>query len=64
MNAIQFIAPILGGLCFANFAEKKGDFCNFRQNPKPVIKYYESKKSCYVNGIFYTKCEERFNGIK
>ncbi len=25
----------------------------------PVIKYYEPGKSCYVNGTFYTKCEDR-----
>ncbi len=30
----------------------------------PVIKYYEPGKSCYVNGTFYTKCEDRLNGTK
>jgi hypothetical protein len=30
----------------------------------PVIRYYEPGKSCYVNGTFYTKCEDRLNGTK
>ena len=30
----------------------------------PVVKYYEPDKSCYVNGTFYTKCEDRLNGTK
>jgi hypothetical protein len=30
----------------------------------PVVKYYEPGKSCYVNGTFYTKCEDRLNGTK
>ncbi len=30
----------------------------------PVVKYYEAGKSCYVNGTFYTKCEDRLNGTK
>ena len=29
-----------------------------KQQP-PIVRYYEPGKSCYVNGIFYTKCEER-----
>ena len=57
MNTLQFLAPILGGLCINNFMEKQGDFCNFRQEPPSVVKYYEPGKSCYKNGIFYEKCE-------
>jgi hypothetical protein len=30
----------------------------------PVVKYYEPGKSCYVNGTFYTKCEDRLSGTK
>lgn len=57
MYTIQFLAPLLGGLCFSNFMEKQGELCNVRQEPTPVVKYYEPGKSCYKNGIFYEKCE-------
>lgn len=57
MHTLQFLAPILGGLCINNFMEKQGDFCNLRQEPPSVIKYYEPGMSCYKNGIFYEKCE-------
>jgi len=57
MDTIQFLAPILGGLCFSNFMEKQGELCNVRQEPAPIVKYYEAGKSCYKNGIFYEKCE-------
>jgi hypothetical protein len=30
----------------------------------PIIRYYEPGKSCYVNGTFYSKCEDSLNGIK
>lgn len=28
------------------------------ESSQAIVKYYEPGKSCYVNGIFYTKCEE------
>ena len=37
------------------------DFTDFCLVPKPqqnMVKYYEPNKSCYVNGTFYTKCED------
>ena len=61
MNTLQFLVPVISGLCFSNFMEKQGDFCNFRQDPFPVVKYYEPGKSCYVNGTFYSKCEDYSN---
>jgi len=57
METLQFLAPILGGLCINNFMQKQGDLCNFRQDPPSVVKYYEPGMSCYKNGIFYEKCE-------
>ena len=59
MYTIKLLAPFVTALCFENFTEKQGTFCNVRQTPIPVVKYYEPGKSCYVNGIFYTKCEDR-----
>jgi len=45
--------------CANNFLEGQGEYCNLDQ-PKPnMVKYYEPGKSCYVNGIFYSKCEDR-----
>ena len=50
-------------LCWNNL------FCHMQnvetqsQMNQSVVKYYEAGKSCYVNGTFYTKCEES-NGIK
>jgi len=42
-----------------NFVEKQGELCNVRQTQTPIVKYYEPGKSCYVNGVFYQKCEDR-----
>jgi len=58
MYTIQFLAPFIAGLCFDNFMTKQGELCNIRQEPPSVVKYYEPGKSCYVNGIFYSKCED------
>jgi len=58
MYTIQLLAPFIASLCFENFTEMQGTLCNVRQTPTPVVKYYEPGKSCYVNGTFYTKCEE------
>jgi len=58
MYTIQFLAPFIAGLCFDNFTTKQGELCNVRQEPSSVVKYYESNKSCYVNGTFYRQCKE------
>ena len=58
MYTLKLLSPILVSLCANNFAEKQGELCNFRQQPASVVKYYEPGKSCYVNGVFYQKCEE------
>lgn len=39
------------------------DFCVIPKSQPNVIKYYEPGKSCYVAGVFYTKCEDA-NGSK
>jgi hypothetical protein len=58
MYTLKFLAPLLGGLCFSNFMEKQGEYCNLDKPQPHVVKYYEPGKSCYVNGIFYIKCED------
>jgi len=63
MYTIKLLAPVLMGLCTNNFLNEQGEYCNVNQTPSPVVKYYEPGKSCYVNGTFYRKCEDR-NGTK
>ena len=64
MGAVEVLSPIFIGLCLNNFVGKQGTVCNVRQTSPSVIKYYEPGKSCYVNGTFYSKCEDRLNGSK
>ena len=59
MYTLKLLAPLAASLCMGNFVEKQGELCNIRQTPTPVVKYYEPGKSCYVNGTFYSKCEDR-----
>ena len=51
-------------LCLNGLLYSTGIVCNIDSHKLPVLKYYEPGKSCYVNGTFYTKCEDRLNGIK
>jgi hypothetical protein len=62
MYTVKLLAPFVASLCMNNFVEKQGELCNVRQTSPPVVKYYEPGKSCYVNGTFYKKCEDRLNG--
>jgi hypothetical protein len=56
---VNLINVCLNGLLYST-----GIVCNIDSYKLPVVKYYEPGKSCYVNGTFYTKCEDRLNGIK
>jgi len=60
---LQLLAPFIAGLCFDNFVSKQGELCNFRDSQVPVIKYdtQSSEKSCYKDGIFYTRCKDTEN---
>lgn len=62
MYTIKFLAPILFGVCANNFLEGQGTYCNTRQSSPHVIKYYEPEKSCYRNGVFYTRCKDYTGG--
>jgi len=61
MYTLQFLAPIVAGLCFDNFMSKQGELCNFRESPPNVVKYYQAGKSCYRDGVFYPRCEDLEN---
>jgi len=49
-------------MCAEGLTTGQGDHCVIDNRPPNVVKYYEPGKSCYVNGTFYSKCEDRLNG--
>lgn len=62
MYTLEFLIPTALTLCLGSALSNQGP-CALDQ-PKPnVIRYYEPGKSCYDNGTFYLKCEDRLNGI-
>jgi hypothetical protein len=58
MYTLNFLAPILVMGCANNFLESQGEYCNLDKPQPNIVKYYETGKSCYKNGIFYEKCED------
>jgi len=63
MYTLKLLAPFVAAMCLEGITTGQGDYC-IVDAPKPnVLKYYEPGKSCYVNGTFYSKCEDRLNGI-
>jgi hypothetical protein len=61
---LDILAPVLVMYCINGIVERTGNICTLDPPNPSVIKYYEPGKSCYVDGIFYTKCEDRLNGTK
>jgi len=63
MYGITYLAPFIAQLCFANFIEKQGELCNFRQTPDVVVKYDKPKPEdgCVQDGIFYPRCKDLEN---
>ena len=59
MFTLKFLAPILFTMCAEEFLSGQGDYCVVDKGQPQMVKYYEPGKSCYVNGIFYSKCEDR-----
>ena len=58
MYTLKLIAPLVVASCLEGVTTGQGDMCVLRE-PTPVVKYYEPGKSCYVNGTFYSQCEQR-----
>ena len=58
MFTLKFLAPILFTMCAEEFLSGQGDYCVVDKGQPQMVKYYETGKSCYVNGIFYSKCED------
>jgi len=54
---IKFLAPIMLSACAEGFMNGHGYVCVPNSRPN-VVKYYESDKSCYKNGIFYQQCKD------
>ena len=63
MYTLEFLIPTALTFCLGGALSNRGP-CSIDQLKPNVIKYYEPGKSCYVNGVFYTKCEDRLNGPK
>ena len=62
MYSLKILAPFLAAMCLEGATTGQGDYCVVDNSPPSVVKYYETGKSCYVNGTFYSKCEDRLNG--
>jgi len=63
MYTIKILAPFLASMCIEGVTTGQGDYCVL-DNPQPnVVKFYEPGKSCYINGTFYSKCEEANGSI-
>jgi len=58
MYTIKLLAPAALLLCTESALSNQG-YCALDPPNPPVVKYYQPGKSCYVNGTFYTKCEDR-----
>ena len=59
MYTLKLLAPFLLQVCANEFVSGQGDYCVVDNSKPQVVKYYEPGKSCYANGIFYPKCEDR-----
>ena len=64
MYTLKLLAPLVLTMCAEGLTTGQGDYCVVDNNKPNVVKYYEPGKSCYVNGTFYRKCEERLSGIE
>ena len=62
MYTLKLLAPFVAALCLEGVTTGQGDHCVLDNKPANVVKFYEPGKSCYVNGTFYSKCEDRLNG--
>ena len=62
MYTLQLLAPLIVATCLEGATTGQGDHCVIDNRPPTMVKYYEPGKSCYVNGTFYSKCEDRLNG--
>jgi len=58
MYTLQLLAPLIVASCLEGLTTGQGDTCVL-DTPKSSVVYYEKGKSCYVNGTFYPRCEER-----
>jgi hypothetical protein len=60
---LEFIAPLVAGLCFENFMTRQGELCNIRDSQPQAMKYYQPspEDACYRDGIFYPRCKDLEN---
>ena len=63
MYTIKLLAPFVMAMCAEGLTTGQGDYCVLDNNKPNVVRFYESGKSCYRNGTFYSKCEESNGSI-
>jgi len=63
MYTLQLLAPLIVATCLEGVTTGQGDYCVLDSSPPNVVKFYEPGKSCYINGTFYSKCEEANGSI-
>ena len=59
MYTLKLLAPLIVASCAEGLTTGQGDYCVLDNSQPNVVRFYESGKSCYVNGTFYPRCEER-----
>ena len=59
MYTIKLLAPLALMTCANDITTKNPVLCDLNPPQAVPVKYYESGKSCYVNGTFYRNCDER-----
>ena len=62
MYTLKLLAPFVVAMCAEGLTTGQGDHCVIDNTQPNVVKFYEPGKSCYVNGTFHSKCEDRLNG--
>ena len=62
MYTLKLLAPFIVATCLEGATAGQGDYCVLDNNRPNVVRFYEPGKSCYANGTFYSKCEDRLNG--
>ena len=62
MYSLEFLIPTALTLCLGGAINNYGP-CNVSPPKVSRVKYYEPGKSCYVNGTFYRRCEDRLSNV-
>ena len=61
MYTLKLLAPFIVGTCVNDLTSTNAVLCDINPPKAVPVKFYESGKSCYVNGVFYRNCDENNN---